>query len=223
MNLLNKDFVESVPNEFGTENMALFLYSFILFTRPLNIIEVGSGYSSLFIAQAIEDVKNNVTNALDFRGPNRRKFSKDRKKYMEGYNPNFTIVEEDLAFDDQAFRFETLHKYKSINKISGDIRDYLKIDGDEKYDMVYLDFGDGTEYLKYFNIFWKKLEEGGSIFFHNTLNNHAARRCLAELKLLQRYEKDMEVTSFWEPHKKEQNSFTIVKKNKDYPIYYDRA
>jgi predicted O-methyltransferase YrrM len=219
MNLLNKEFITSAQNFYGTENMAMFLYSHILFTRPTNIIEVGAGYSSMFIAQAIEDVKKNVTNLQYPELIPRKWLTSDRKKFMEEYNPKFTIVETEFNNKKNAIKFNQLNNYQNINKVPYDIYEYLEINTYEKYDMVYMDFGDGSNYLKCFYIFWNSLQEGGYIFVHNTLTNYMSRLFISEIKLLQQYEKNMEIISFLEPHKKYQNSFTIIKKNKDYEIY----
>ena len=49
-NSINQSFTELLPNTFKTENVSLFLHSLIKCVRPFNIIEVGCGYSTLFIS-----------------------------------------------------------------------------------------------------------------------------------------------------------------------------
>ena len=39
----------------GTENMAPLLYSLARFTRPRNVLEIGAGYTTLFLLQAMAD------------------------------------------------------------------------------------------------------------------------------------------------------------------------
>eukprot|EP00121_Abeoforma_whisleri_P001482 Awhi_evm1s1318 len=39
----------------GTENMAGMLYNFIRFTKPKHVLEVGAGYTSVWILQALKD------------------------------------------------------------------------------------------------------------------------------------------------------------------------
>ena len=44
----------------GAENMGPVLYSFCRFTKPENVLEIGAGYTSVFLLQAMRDNKEEI-------------------------------------------------------------------------------------------------------------------------------------------------------------------
>lgn len=204
-----------------TENVSLFLYSLIKCVRPYKIIEVGLGYSTLFITKAIDDIrKEDLTKETFFTS----------EKVTEGYwvhsgptyAPVFTVVDnqrykgcEQII---EAINEEELGDY--IDLLTVDVGEYLNNTKDN-YDMVWLDFGPQTtgDYHNFYNTFLDRLNPGGCIIIHSTVSNYVARLFLTELKLKLKGNSDLELITFVEPHKKQQSSFTIIKKNMDYPVY----
>jgi len=61
-------FVELVrplyDSHMGTENMAPLLYSLVRFVKPRHVLEIGAGYTSIFMLQALKD---NVVEMLAFQ------------------------------------------------------------------------------------------------------------------------------------------------------------
>ena len=57
MNFINKDFTNLISKVYLTENASLILYSLIRSCRPHKILEIGVGYSTLFISKAISDIQ----------------------------------------------------------------------------------------------------------------------------------------------------------------------
>ena len=110
MNLINEEFCNLVHNEFFTENVSLFLYSLIKCSRPHSIIEVGAGYSTLFISKAIQDIQQEN---LDFNSllDSKNKFT------GPGYNPIFRVIENFEHPDYIKEIVEVIKKYKLDKKI----------------------------------------------------------------------------------------------------------
>jgi Methyltransferase domain len=204
-----------------TENVSLFLYSLIKCVRPYNIIEVGLGYSTLFLTKAIDDIRNEDLTKEPFFTP---------EKVSDGYwvhsGPTYAPVL--TVVDNQRYKGceqvievlseEELAQY--INLVNMDIKQYTNETSDH-YDMIWLDFGppSTSEYKYYYNTFMNRLNPGGYMIIHSTVSNHIARLFLTELKLSLKGNSDYELMSFVEPHKKQQSSFTIIKKVIDYPVY----
>jgi predicted O-methyltransferase YrrM len=216
MDLVNKNFTNLLPNNFGTENVSLVLYSLIKTCRPKNIIEVGTGYSSLFISKAIEDIKNE---SFDVELQNT--LTEDSAIHTNNYNPKFTIIDNfqmttSITNTEQVLKQENL--YSNITFINQDIFEFLKTNN-EVFDFVWLDIGSGQEYSFLFSEFYKNLPPNGIIVIHSTLGNLAGRLFESETRLMKHYDHSFEMMSFEEPHKTIQNSFTIVKKRGDYKIY----
>ncbi len=215
MNLINEDFCKIMPNHFLTENVSLFLYSLIKCSRPKNIIEVGFGYSTLFILKSIRDIQKEV---LPFP---EKVFSEEKNTFSgKKYNPTFNVV-ENYSHQNHIKNYSCLEKFdttKNINFINSSIDEYLK-SSKEKYDFVWIDFGSASDYMHFFKIFLEKLNSGGFIIIHSTLDNLFGKLFVTELKLMNSYENSLEIMSIVEPHKSVQNSFTIIKKVLDYNIY----
>lgn len=192
-------------NQFLTENVSLFLYSLVKCHRPHSIVEVGCGYSTSFIAKALKEIKEEdishiptsilVDNYTQFTG--------------KSYDPYFVTIDSDRRPD-----------VDGVNYLNMEVSEFLN---SQNYalDMVWLDFGPSSkkEYHYYFNEFFSRLNPGGFIIIHSTVSNYIARLFLTELKLQAKTRNDIEIMSFVEPHKKEQNSFTVIKKEADYLIY----
>lgn len=212
MNLINEDFGKLIHNEFFTENVSLFLYSLIKCSRPQSIIEVGAGYSTLFLSKAIQDIQSEN---LQFEVLLE---TKDQFTGL-GYQPIFNVIEDfshQSSIKDVVKVLEDNHLDENINFIKKSVDDYLSETTDQ-YDFVWMDFGSGKEYMRFFKLFLSKLNEGGYIIVHSTMTNLAGRLFAAELKLMQ--DSSLEIFSVVEPHKAIQNSFTVIKKTMDYPLY----
>lgn len=215
MELINKEFTELLPNKFLTENVSLVLYSLIMTCRPRNIIEVGAGYSSLFLSKAIEDIKTQDCSKY------RPALNEHHLMYTSNYNPTFTIVDKfNISNAEEVLKKHNLDK--NIKFIVSDIFEFLKTDNDI-YDFVWLDVGSGPEYAELFQHFYKNLPPKGIIIVHSTAGNTAGQQFLTEMTLKNNSDKSFEMMTFEEPHKRTQNSFTIFKRQGYYKTYSNFA
>tara|TARA_R110000803_G_scaffold55550_2_gene112477 strand:- start:6 stop:656 length:651 start_codon:yes stop_codon:yes gene_type:complete len=212
MDLINKNFQQLYPNIYGTESVSLFLYSLIKCCRPQRLLEIGAGYSTLFIAQALKDIKYDIENPKE---------TLINPEYSPIYYPHLEVIENgEMGIDLKKIKDNLdnldLSKFVNINN-----QDIYSFNFNKEYDFIWMDFGNGSEFLDFFEKLNKVLVKGGIIIIHSTLSNLWGK--LFELELKLKIQKgiypDLELISFFEPHKVNQNSFTIIKKTIQYPIY----
>lgn len=219
MNLINKDFTNSMPCQYFTENVALFLYSVLKSVRPKRILEVGAGYTTLFLARAIKDIQEESIDTS-----NSKFFLEYAKSYTgKDYNPSYTVVDNGSlpeATKGMEQKLKELQLSDVVKIQYSDINAFLRTDP-YSYDFMWLDVGNGANYLNLFNSVYNRTMEGGYIVVHSTETNVYGRLFLAELKL--RNYNNYELLTFLEPHKKMQNSFTVIRKYKNVPIYTEFA
>jgi predicted O-methyltransferase YrrM len=215
MNLINENFSEHLSNYFLTENVSLFLYSLIRCSRPQSILEMGAGYSTPFISRAIEDVKNeNLTFFENFHLVNEKYYGKE-------YNPNFDVIENfytEEYYNEVVLNLKRLDLEKNVNFIDQNLVYFLE-NTIKKYDLIWMDLGNGEEYMYFFKLFLRILNDGGYVIIHNTMHNLTGKLFVSELKLMTKFDNSIELINIVEPHKTEQSSFTIVKKTIDYPTH----
>ena len=216
MNFINKDFTNLISKVYLTENASLILYSLIRSCRPHKILEIGVGYSTLFIAKAISDIQeetyeylNNTQltpNAFDYMGTN--------------YNPQFYSIDNYAAPEAVTNVIDVLTKEGLNNKIQFlniDLWDFIKIN-DEKHDLIWLDVGNGEEYMELFDTFYDRLESGGLLIMHNTTASLWGNLFLSEIKN-KKNNNNFEMINIIEPHKNTQSSMTVFRKINNNNIY----
>jgi len=245
--IYNEDFLKIVKplydSHMGTENMAPLLYSLVRFVKPRHILEIGAGYTSIFLLQALKD------NMLEMK-----KFKKlsDVGKCTIPLNSTVEIdqcVEDEVekrseagilhTVDDLSHPGETASKVQAAAKKLGS-RQHLQLhikdawgfsqemDSDVMLDMIWLDFGAGSRLEEFFDKWWPRLNpNGGLLMVHSSLTNAATRQFLVNYQASDDSESKDRLGEFdlWgllEPHKKYQNSFSVFqKRNNAYmePIY----
>jgi predicted O-methyltransferase YrrM len=185
--------------------------------RPTSIAEVGCGYSTLFISKALQDIRNESLENEPFF--NNEKVTENYHLFSgPGYNPHFVVVDNDPSETEKVLKDNDL--LDNVEFVKTDAKKFIN-ECPYGFDLVWLDFGPSNmeEYKYYYNRFLHKMNPGGIIIIHSTVSNYIGRLFLTELKLLLKGNSNMELMSFVEPHKKQQSSFTVIKKVIDYPIY----
>ena len=210
MNLIQSKFYEKFSKRFLTENVALFLYSLIKVQRPQSIIEVGCGYTSPFIAEAIKDCQNEIM--YDTRA-----CIEEYENYTSNYDPKYFVIDNFEMGEEYSEELNYLNKTGICEFIKCNVEDYIKINQDQTYDLIWLDYGNGEDYIDSFLTFYNLLNLGGTLILHSTETHVYGRLFLREIELMK--DRSFEMMTFVEPHKKFQNSFTVFKKVKPYPLY----
>lgn len=223
MDLINKDFCQLFPDNFGTENVSLFLYSLIKCCRPQNLLEIGAGYSTFFIAESLKDIMNEIhTKEILSRVNGKILKGLNLDFYKQKYNPCLEVIENEeesnTSLNIIKKNLEKLDLFRFVKIYNQNIYNFTP---NKEYDFIWVDFGQGDNYLHFFEKYLNFLSKNGIIVVHSTLTNLWGRLFETEIKL--RISKgiysNLELISFLEPHKPIQNSFTIIKKTDNYPIY----
>ena len=136
--IYSKTFLEKTKRLYdmhmGAENMGPVLYSFCRFTKPENVLEIGAGYTSVFLLQAMRDNKEEIAtyermrkeNSCTVRGDNGEntpwsneayfsKSSRSRRgsnssKEGTAYSPQLHVV------DNMAHAYTTAHLVKECSQ-----------------------------------------------------------------------------------------------------------
>jgi tetratricopeptide (TPR) repeat protein len=185
----------------GTENVGGFLRSMAHMLRPNRVLEIGAGYTTPFLLQALVD--------------NRRIF--DDGNLQESYFDNYSFDPKLVIIDDMSLGelskkpgMKDIISSTYVEFIHGKFEDKSKILF-EKYgyfDFVWFDCGGPKEYEVFLEKYWHICSH--FIFFHFTYYNGSPNK-IHEI-IDQNLQGELEVFDIVEPHKKRQGSVTMVKK-----------
>lgn len=230
----------------GVELVSPLLYDLVQLHRPRVVLEVGAGYSTMFLLQALADNKRDfdaerqlidgqvrsdqhtgLTRILKGRHPLPLGLP---EYYAHGYAPRLLVV-DDLshpgtaggAVEKAAARLginEFLHFYR------GDFRGMSKklAAEDLPIDFFWFDCGGFDHYRAMIAEYWPFINpNGGLLLLHSTLTNIETRSIVLDIKLRQATDgfRKFELLSLLEPHKWRQNSITLIRMTDggDEPIY----
>lgn len=217
--------------QMGTEVMAPLLHSLVRFTRPKRVLEIGSGYTSLFILRALAQ-------NMEDEGRERDALARDSQAppgYPLAYPPYYARAESSVpvlhTIDSLTHPATTARSVTDVAAQLGladhlrfhhsDFRGYAgSFDADDTpFDLVWMDAGAWHLYLAFFEEYWPLIDPAGGLWVvHSTQTNLAGAAFVTKLKLLQATEgfNDLEILSLVEPHKFTQNSTTLIRRISDY-------
>jgi predicted O-methyltransferase YrrM len=217
----------------GTENMAPLLYSFARFTRPRNVLEIGAGYTTLFLLQAMSDNFDDYSSEVAKIAALEKSQRADKNReirdalplglldyYKDPFEPMLHCV--DNMSHPETSALEALEGAKTLG-----IDRYLKFHRESsqdfisklknrpvQFDLVWLDAGNYFTYLEYArNLFPLVNPDGGHILIHSTETNMEAKAFVRALKVRQATVdfNNYELIGLLEPHKFRQNSVMIIR------------
>ncbi|MBS0186127.1 MAG: hypothetical protein JSS34_07300 [Proteobacteria bacterium] len=231
----------------GTEAVAPLLYYLIRTIRPKNVLEFGSGYSTLFILQALSD--NLREFQLEKEALKRKNSSYKEEPYNEEFynwlyskdaplsNPEYYMQE----YKPQLVCFEQLPKnHPHTQKVLEAVKelDFFHlltfIEGHAcgqsnkiPDTCLPIDFAwnDAEAYENFFDEYWGLINsEDGYLLYHNTISSFFSHVSIMEkIKIRLEKFKNYELLNIVEPHKINQRSCTIIKKvSQSKKIYFDR-
>ena len=201
----------------GTEVVAPFLYNLIMFERPRKVLEIGAGYTSMYILKAlfdcdklINDEKNDVTSNKLINPNYFNKIRPAKLHIIDNCSHGKTTADKVLT-KAQDMGFKDLLKFHEADFAS--YADKLP-EEDLPFDLIWLDCGN-IVYYEIFRKFYFPLlnKNGGLILIHSLLTNFHGQMFLKNLKLNQATTdfNKYELISVLEPHKVAQNSLTILR------------
>ena len=218
----------------GVENIGFVLYSLIRFTKKRKIVEIGAGYSTVWILQALKDNDAEIV----------RVELLSRQEECKLLNIQWTIPEvmEEfqnepaslLCIDNCEHQKETATGACAVAKSLGldSYLQFLKGDAFEmkeylepaSIDVLWCDFGVGDRMADFLSSgAWASLRPGGFLLCHSTLTNRRTRNWLEAVRSRESENitgipaNECVELSLLEKHKRYQNSVSIFQKRKDYP------
>ena len=185
----------------GTENVGGFLRSMAHMLRPNRILEIGAGYTTPFLLQALVD------NSRIFDDGNLQ------ESYFESYSfdPKLVVI-DDMSLGELSKKpgMKDIISSKYVEFIHGKFEDKSSflLDKYGHFDFVWFDCGGPKEYEVFIEKYWDICSH--YIFFHFTYYNGIPNKIHEIIDKNLRGE--FKVFDIVEPHKKRQGSITMVKK-----------
>ena len=222
----------------GTEHVAPLLYSLVRMTRPRSVLEVGLGYTTPFIAQALLDnVREFETDRHLLASPgenDERRLVLAQEYFHADYAPTHHAI-DDFSDEGSSGRealqiIETLDQKAMVQVHEGDFRGLSRQMNQSAFpfDLVWFDCGGLPEYVDFIEEYWRLINpEHGLLLLHFTYSRlsfvrdgvqNVALICgpvANEIKRQQMHagmNAAFEVLSLVEPHKRRQGSVTMIRK-----------
>lgn len=230
---LNSNFLHHLSSLYnphmGVENIGTFLYSFLRFTKMKHVVEIGAGYTSVWILQALKDnddemkrirqlQRNDACHLLDWPWA-----VPENVEAMDAQRPSSL-----LCIDNCLHQKETATGASAIAKTLG-LGEYITFhQGDafdlelepESIDVLWCDFGVGSRMKDFCRTGWPSIRPGGFLLCHSTLTNKGTRDWLEATRARRGQDEtgmppdEYVELSLLEPHKHYQNSVSIFQKRK---------
>jgi predicted O-methyltransferase YrrM len=212
----------------GVENLGPFLHSFIRFTKKRKVVEIGAGYTSLWILQALKE-NDEELGRIRALGRNQTLRLMNITWAIPPYVENFDHEPAKLlCIDNFSHQKETATGASAVSKSLG-LDSYVEFRRGDAYelqlesnsvDILWCDFGVGSRMREFVSSAWKSIRPGGFLLCHSTLTNQCTREWLEAA----RSRSSEEITgippdeyvelSLLEPHKPFQNSISVFQKRK---------
>src|SRR5262245_52923884 len=224
----------------GVELASPLLYSLIRFVRPKSVLEVGAGYSSAFILQALADNQEDFKREFKIMHGQPRPDQQERLQWLKNkvlhgrhplplalpehydveYSPTLSIIDNMSHSSGTAGRVQQIADRLKLSRLlrfhEGDFRGMSKSFPADllPLDFVWFDCGGYNEYRAFVEEYWGLVNpNGGLLILHSTLTNFQIRSIVSDLKLKQATDhfNKFEMMSLLEPHKWRQNSMTLIR------------
>ena len=210
LNSTNLQFLSPNPLEYeefyregmGTENIGSFLRALAQMIRPNRILEIGAGYTTPFLLEAL------INNERVFNDGNLE------EAYFKNYDyaPKLVVI-DDMSLDDLMKKpgMNNLITSKYINFIEGKFEDKadLLLNKYGNFDFVWFDCGGSAEYEAFMDQYWHICS--GYVLFHFTYSNGKPNS--NHNVLLDKITGNPSIFDIVEPHKNRQGSITMVNKH----------
>jgi hypothetical protein len=210
LNSTNLQFLSPSPLEYeefyregmGTENIGSFLRALAQMVRPNRILEIGAGYTTPFLLEAL------INNERVFNDGNLE------EAYFKNYDyaPKLVVI-DDMSLEDLKKRpgMNNLITSKYINFIEGKFEDKADVLLNKygNFDFVWFDCGGSAEYKVFMDQYWHICS--GYVLFHFTYSD--GKPNLLHNILLDKITGSPSIFDIVEPHKNRQGSITMVNKH----------
>ena len=223
----------------GAENMGPMLYALVRFTKPKRVLEVGAGYTSVFLLQGIEDNIAEIETYARLREKGMARLG-DIPWTRDDFDFYTHATESALHIvDNCAHEHTTAHLVADIaTRLGIDAAKRLHVHTNDAFDaelpmtlapdgryfdLLWIDLGAANRIEGFFEAWWPRVAVGGFVLVHSTLTNSLSRQWLERMRTLAKNDGvDPETNtspfgpfcsvSLLEPHKMFQNSFSLFQK-----------
>jgi predicted O-methyltransferase YrrM len=212
----------------GVEHVGTLLYSLIRFTKSRKIVEIGAGYTSLWILQALKDNDAEMERISTLQDSGKCRLMDYPWTVKENVDDYMRHKSGLLCIDNCLHQRETATGAAAVAANLG-LGDYLKfIQGDaydmqfenESIDILWCDFGVGSRMRDFARGAWNSIRPGGFLVCHSTLTNKGTRDWLEDVRA-RRHEAltgippdEVVEISLLEPNKLYQNSITLLQRRR---------
>ena len=203
----------------GTEMVGPLLYDLVMMTRPKRVLEIGAGYTSLFLLQALADAEAKEDAECAGTSAPTATLLQD---YLQAPRmpPQLHVIDDLSHGKTTADQLEASAQRLGIHQpLTMHVADFIgyadKLPAEAfPFDLVWLDCG-RLDLLQHFRTaYWPLVNKnGGLILIHSLSTNFHGQMFLSELRLSQAttHFNAYEMITLLEPHKARQNSVTMIR------------
>jgi predicted O-methyltransferase YrrM len=225
--------------QMGTEVVAPLLAQLVGFLRPERVLEIGMGYTTPFLASALDSVRRRTIHESGALAAKSRPYLADGAEldepwldaepalldpgfFLRPYQPHLVAVDNLSIAGSSADRvldvLTELGLADLVTVVNADLRDCVDLlpEGFEPIDLAWVD---AWECLFFFDHFWDLIDPaGGVVLMHYLMTYPEGEAILAYLRQFQRANPgELEIVSLLEPHKLVQNSLTMLRRTSAVP------
>jgi hypothetical protein len=193
----------------GVENAGPLLYSLVRFTKVRNIVEIGAGYTTLWLLQALKDnddemgkikslqdegrcrlldIQWSIPEVMDefTKAPTTTELSSSSSSQSSSSQSSLLCIDNCLHQRETATGAGATAKILGLNDpylqfIKGDAYD-MNFAEEESIDLLWCDFGVGSRMKDFAKSAWSYIKPGGFLVCHSTLTNNGTRRWLESVR-----------------------------------------
>ncbi|MHA4779028.1 O-methyltransferase [Streptomyces sp. MSC1_001] len=210
--------------EMGTDSTAPLLYWLIRTLRPQRVLEVGMGYTSPFLAKALQDNKKayEAERALLGRPSSAEVQPLAHGEYYDApYEPRLVCIDRMTDPTSSAPRSLAVMEELGVAGVCQIIEGDLRGSSGRVRDCVGLvDFAwiDTWNTLDFVREYWDLIDPaGGVLAVHYLMTYPEGRAVIRYLESMRGRENGrLEITNLREPHRFAQNSTTLIRRTRDY-------
>jgi predicted O-methyltransferase YrrM len=207
--------------EMGTESTAALLYWLIRMVRPQRVMEVGMGYTTPFLAQALHDNHAAVETERALLGSAARQPLAHPDFYENPHEPHLICVDRMTDRTSSAPRALGVLDELGLTGVCTVIEDDLTGAAAEvraRFGMLDFAWIDTWDTLAFLRGYWELINPaGGMLAVHYLMTYPEGRAILHYIESLAGPDGGrLEITNLREPHKVAQNSTTLVRRVRDY-------
>jgi predicted O-methyltransferase YrrM len=220
--------------EMGTEVVAPLLAQLIAFLRPQRVLEIGMGYTTPFLADALATVRRQVRQESHDLAKKSRPYLDGGAEldeawlhaeppllhpsfYLEPYEPRLVALDNlSIAGSSASQVMDVLGELglaDLVTVLNAELHDGVEVlpDGFTPIDLAWVD---AWECLYFFDHFWDLIDpDGGVVLMHYLMTYPEGAAILDYLRQFQRANPgELEIVSLLEPHKLVQNSLTMLRR-----------